>query len=109
MSAMKKHQLWEIVHASTDVVVNNDEGEQLLQLKSMLISRKVPNQCQVFCESESVGSIAGNSTSVFNGKIIQAIPKANHTNYEIDIKVGDKFQTLNVKSVKSQNKECTIC
>jgi|TARA_B110000211_G_C13532040_1_gene315578 hypothetical protein len=109
MSAMKKHQLWDIVHANTEIEYSNEEGdERSLQAKSMLVSRQNPNECQVFCESESVGSMPGNSTSVFKGNITKITPRANHTNFDVNLKVGGEFQTVNVKSVKSKNNECTI-
>tara|TARA_B110000091_G_C13320034_1_gene271986 strand:- start:52 stop:402 length:351 start_codon:yes stop_codon:yes gene_type:complete len=109
MSAIKKHQLWNIVHANTDIDYTNEEGEHILQAKSLLVSRQIPNECQVFCESESVGSMPGNSTTVYKGKITKITPKSNHTNFDIQIKVGQKHQTLNLKSVKSKNNECVIC
>jgi hypothetical protein len=109
MSAIKKFRHWDIVHANTDIEFTNEDGDHTLQAKSMMVSRQIPNQCQVFCESESVGSVSGKSTTVYNGKIIKTTPKANHTNFDVEIKVGDHLQTLNVKSVKSKNNECVIC
>ena len=109
MSAIKKHQLWDIVHANTEISYTNEDGDHSLQAKSLLVSRKNPNECQVFCESESVGSVSGSSTSVFKGKITKITPKTTHTNFDVNIKIGEKYQTLNVKSVKSQNNECVIC
>jgi hypothetical protein len=109
MSAIKKHQLWDIVNANTDIGYTNEDGDHSLQVKSLLVSRQIPNECQVFCESESIGSMPGNSTSVFKGKITKITPKANHTNFDVEIKVGEEHQTLNLKSVKSRNNECVIC
>ena len=109
MSAIKKHQLWDIVHANTDIGYTNEDGDHSLQVKSLLVSRQIPNECQVFCESESVGSVSGNSTTVYKGKITKITPKANHTNFDVEIKVGEEHQTLNLKSVKSRNNECVIC
>jgi hypothetical protein len=109
MSAIKKYQLWEIVHANTDICYVNEDGEHRLQAKSILISREIQNECQVFCESESVGSLTGISTSVFKGRITKITPKANHTNFDVKIKVGEEHQILNLKSIKNKNNECLSC
>jgi hypothetical protein len=107
MSAMKTHDLWDIVHGD-NITVENEDGEQSMVVKKMLVSRTRPSTCQIFTECESVGSIASSTTKVYSGRIETMVPTDNITNFTINAKVGDHLQELCLKTVKSQQSECTI-
>lgn len=107
MSAMKTHELWDIVHGDV-VTVENEDGEQSMIVKKMLVSRQSPSMCQIFTEGESTGSISSSTTKVYNGKIKTMVPTDNLTEFTINAKVGDHIQGLCLKSVKSQQSECTV-
>lgn len=107
MSAMKTHELWDIVHGD-NITVENEDGEQSMLVKKMLVSRQRPSMCQIFTEGESTGSISSTTTKVYNGKIKTIVPTDNLTEFTINAKVGDHIQGLCLKTVKSQQSECTV-
>ena len=53
-------------------------------------------------------SISSSTTKVYNGKIKTIVPTDNLTEFTINAKVGDQIQGLCLKSVKSQQSECTV-
>ena len=104
---MKTHELWDIVHGG-NITVENEDGEQSMIVKKMLVSRQSPSMCQIFTEGESTGSISSSTTKVYNGKIETMVSIDKVTEFTINAKVGDHMQELCLKSVKSQQSECTV-
>tara|TARA_B110000091_G_scaffold130897_1_gene140334 strand:- start:6082 stop:6408 length:327 start_codon:yes stop_codon:yes gene_type:complete len=107
MSAMKTHELWDIIHGD-DITFENEEGQQKMTVKKLLVYRRNPSLCQIFTEGESTGSISSRNTRVYSGKIESMVPTDKATNFTIKAKVGDNIQGLTLESVKSQQSECTI-
>lgn len=106
---MKTHELWDIVHGDP-ITIENEDGEQSMVVRKMLVSRQSPSMCQIFAEGESIGSLSSN-TKVYNAKIETMVPADNVNNtteFTINAKIGDHIQGLCLKSVKSQQSECTI-
>lgn len=107
MSAMKTHELWDVVHGG-NITIENEEGERSMSVKKLLVSRQRPSLCQIFTEGESTGSISSSTTKVYNGKIETIVPADNSTEFAIKAKVGEQIQELTLKSVKSQQSDCVI-
>lgn len=106
MSAIKTHELWDIVNGD-DITVSNEEGEQTFKVKSILVSRQQPSTCQIFAEQENTGSVK-NNTTVYHGFINAIKPNSTSTEFEVKAKVGDEIHELNLQSVRSQSRECII-
>jgi len=106
MSAIKTHELWNIVNGD-DITFENDEGEQTFKVTSMLISRQRPRTCQIFAEQENAGSVSHNTT-VYHGFIDTITPNTTSTEFEVKAKIGDIVQDLTLKSVRSESRECII-
>lgn len=106
MSAIKTHELWDIVNGD-DIVISNEEGELTFKVKSILVSRQRPSTCQIFAEQENTGSVSTNTT-VYHGFINAITPNSTSTAFEVKAKVGDHIQELNLQSVRSHSSECII-
>ena len=107
MSAIKTHELFEIV-TGDDITIENEDGEQVLLVKKLLVSRQQPSICQLFTERENTGSLS-RGTMVYNAKIQTISPQTASTDFAVKAKVGDEFHTLNLKTVRSESSECVIC
>jgi hypothetical protein len=106
MSAIKTHELFNIVQGDT-ITVEDEEGEQILNVKSLLISRQKPHICQIFTERENAGSM-NRGTQVYHAKIETIEPGATSTDFSVKAKVGDEFHKLSLKTVRSESSECII-
>jgi len=107
MSAIKTHELFDIVDGD-DIVFKDSEGEdQILKVKSLMVERSRPSFCQIFTEKENMGSMA-RETKCFNAKIQLIKPETSYTEFEIKTKVNNDFQNLKLKTVKSESSECII-
>ena len=107
MSAIKTHEMFNVV-AADDINFENEEGEHCFHIKSMLVSRQQPSVCQLFTEKENTGSLV-RETKVYNAKIEQICPNPTVTQFSVKAKIGNEFQQLNLKTVRSENSECCIC
>ena len=107
MSAIKTHDLWDVVHGD-EVVITNEDGSKRHVVKSILIDRQKPSFCQLFTEGENTGSLSSRETKVLNAKINTSTPNVACTDFAVNAKVGEELQTLNFKTVKNQNSECVI-
>jgi len=108
MSAIKTHDVWDVVHGD-NVVIQNEDGSVMHNVKSIMINRSKPSFCQLFTEGENTGSLSSRETKVLSAKINTISPNTNTTDFVVNAKVGDELQTLNFKTVKNTNSECTIC
>ena len=107
MSAIKTHELFNIVQGD-DIVFENAEGtEHVLKVKSLMVERQRPSFCQIFTERENAGSMA-RETKCFHAKIQTIVPEVAYTEFAIKAKVNEDFHTLKLKTVKSESSECTI-
>jgi hypothetical protein len=107
MSAIKQHELWDIVHGD-DIQCSTESGEQTMKCKRLLVSRQRPSQCQVFAESENTGSISSSNTQIYPGKISSSIPNDVGSEFTVKTRIGDEIQELKFKSVRSESSECII-
>ena len=107
MSAMKQHELWDIVHGD-DIECSSDSGPQTMKCKRLLVSRQRPSHCQVFVESENAGSISSSNTQVYPGKISSSVPNEVGSDFTVKTKIEGKVQELTFKSVRSKSSECII-
>jgi hypothetical protein len=107
MSAIKQHELWDIVHGD-DIMYSNESGEQTMKCKRLLVSRQRPSHCQVFAESENTGSISSSNTQIYPGKISSSVPNDVGSEFTVKTKVAGEVKELKFKSVRSQNSECII-
>ena len=107
MSSIKTHELFNIV-SGDHITFENEDGEHILQVKTLLVSRQQPSMCQIFTEKENTGSLS-RGTTVYNAKIETISPQTASMDFSVKAKVGDKFHTLKLKTVRSQSSECTIC
>lgn len=108
MSAIKTHDVWDVVHGD-EIVISNEDGTAHHAVKSIMVKRSTPEFCQLFTEGENTGSLSSRETKVLNAKINTISPNTNTIDFAVNAKVGDKLQTLNLKTVKNNNSECTIC
>ena len=108
MSAIKTHDVWDVVHGD-DVVIQNEDGSVTHNVKSIMIDRNKPSFCQLFTEGENTGSLSSRSTKVLSAKINSISPNVNTTDFAVNAKVGEEVQILNFKTVKNKNSECIIC
>tara|TARA_B100001059_G_C17832711_1_gene585774 strand:- start:2080 stop:2403 length:324 start_codon:yes stop_codon:yes gene_type:complete len=106
MSQIKTHEMFHIVHAD-DISFENDDGEHCFQVKSLRVSRQQPSICQLFTAKENAGSMS-RETQVYDAKIEQICPGAHATEFSVKARVGDSFQNLKLKTVRSENSECCI-
>ena len=107
MSAIKTHELFNIVQGD-DIVFENAEGtEHVLKVKSLMVERQRPSFCQIFTERENAGSMA-RETKCYHAKIQTIVPETAYTEFAIKAKVNDDFHELKLKTVKSESSECTI-
>ena len=106
MSAIKTHELWDIVHGD-DINISNDQGDYTFKVKSLLVSRQRPKTCQIFTEQENTGSVSMD-TKVYYGFIDTITPNSTCTDFAVKAKVGDQIQELSLKSVRSKSRECII-
>jgi len=107
MSAIKTHDLWDVVHGD-DVVITNEDGSKHHIVKSILVDRNKPSFCQLFTEGENTGSLASRETKVLNAKINTITPNVACTDFAVNARVGDTLHSLHFKTVKNKNSECTI-
>lgn len=106
MSAIKTHELWDIVHGD-DIIITNESGESTMKVKSILVSRQKPSLCQIFAEQENTGSVS-NNTTVYHGFINTITPNSCSTDFAVKAKIGDHTQELTLKSVRTQSRDCVI-
>ena len=79
MSAIKTHELFNIVQGD-DIVFENAEGtEHVLKVKSLMVERQRPSFCQIFTERENAGSMA-RETKCYHAKIQTIVPKLHIQN-----------------------------
>ena len=107
MSAIKTHEQFQIVHGD-DIEFTNEDGDQTLQVKSLVVSRQRPSICQVFTSKENTGSLQSTETKVYNGKIETISPGSLTTEFVVKTKVGEEFQTLKLKCQRSETSDCCI-
>lgn len=107
MSAMKTHEMFNIVHGDS-IQFENDKGEQTFEVKSIMVSRQQPSICQLFTQKENTGSLA-RETQVYHAKIETISPDTTTTDFSVRAKVGDEIQTLKLKTVRSESSDCCIC
>jgi hypothetical protein len=108
MSAIKTHDVWDVVHGD-EVVITNEDGSVVHAVKSIMVDRSRPSFCQLFVERENTGSLSSRHTKVLSAKINTISPNTNTTDFAVNAKVGEELQTLSFKTVKNNNSECTIC
>jgi len=108
MSAIKSHDMYDVVHGD-EVLMTNEDGEIRLKVKSLIVNRQKPMICQIFTSSENTGSLSSNETKVWNCKINHVVPAQNSMDFNVQAIVGDASQELTLKTVKTENSECTIC
>ena len=106
MSAIKTHETFNIV-SGDDITFENDDGEHVFQVKSLLIERQRPSICQIFAEKENAGSMS-RATTVYNAKIENIVPGSTSTEFSVKAKVNDSFHVLKLKTVRSESSECII-
>jgi len=106
MSAIKTHETFNIV-SGDDITFENDEGEHVFHVKSILIERQRPSICQIFAEKENAGSMS-RATTVYNAKIEQIVPGSTSTEFSVKAKVNDSFHVLKLNTVRSESSECII-
>ena len=107
MSAIKQHELWDIVHGD-NIEYASDSGPQTMTCKKLLISRQRPSHCQVFAESENTGSISSSNTQIYPGKISSSVPNEVGSEFTVKTKIAGNVQELTFKSVRSPSSECII-
>ena len=107
MSAIKTHDLWDVVHGD-NVVITNEDGSKHHVVKSILVNRQKPSFCQLFTEGENTGSLSSRETNVLTAQINTITPSEVCTEFAVNAKVGEKLQALNFKTVKNKNSECII-
>jgi len=108
MSAIKTHETFNIVQGD-DISFTNEEGrDTVLQVKSLSVSRQTPSVCVISTEKENAGSMA-RETKCFHAKIETITPGTSHTEFAVKAKVNNEFHSLNLKTVRSQSSDCTIC
>jgi|TARA_B110001452_G_scaffold257967_1_gene252672 hypothetical protein len=100
--------MYDVVHGD-EVLMDNEDGETRLKVKSLLLDRQRPNVCQIFTSAEHKGSLTSSETKVWNCKINHVVPEKNSMTFNVQAIIGDVSQELTLKSVKSENSECTIC
>jgi len=108
MSAIKRHDMYEVIHGD-EVLMTQEEGETRLKVKSLLLDRQRPSICQIFTSSENTGNLSSSETKVYNCKINHVVPRQNSMEFSVKAIVGESAQDLTLKTVKSENSECTIC
>jgi hypothetical protein len=106
MSAIKTHQTFNIVHGD-NIEFKNEDGEHVLQIKSIAISRQQPSICQLFTERENTGSLS-RGTQVYHGKIESITPGSITSDFLVKARVGDEFHNVTLKCQRSENSECCI-
>lgn len=106
MSAIKTHEHFNIVDGD-DITYENEEGEHVFQVKSLLVNRQRPSVCQVFAEKENAGSMS-RATTVYNAKIENIVPGTTSTEFSVKAKVNNEFHTLKLKTIRSESSECII-
>lgn len=108
MSAIKTHEVFHIV-TGDDITFQNEEGvAQILQVKSLMVSRQQPSICQIFTEKENAGSMS-RQTKVFHARIEAIHPGDNSTDFAVRAKVNNIFHDLKLTTVRSESSECSIC
>tara|TARA_B000000441_G_C21542336_1_gene232379 strand:- start:180 stop:506 length:327 start_codon:yes stop_codon:yes gene_type:complete len=107
MSAIKTHELFHIVDGD-EVQLSNDDGEQTLSVKSLVVNRQRPSVCQIFTEAENTGSLQSRETKVYHGKIETISPGTTTTDFVVKARVGESFQNLNLKCQRSESSDCCI-
>jgi len=108
MSAIKRHDMYDVVHGD-EVLMKNEDGEIRLKVKSLLVDRQKPTICQIFTSSENTGSLSSPETKVWNCKINHVVPAQHSMDFNVQAIVGDASQELTLKTVKTESSECTIC
>lgn len=106
MSAIRTHTLFNIVQGD-NITFENDDGEQTLKVKSLLLSRQQPHICQIFTEREAAGSM-NRGTQVYHAKVETIEPGVASTDFFVKAKVGDNFHSLTLKTVRSEESDCVI-
>jgi len=106
MSAIKTHELFNIVEGDK-IRFENDEGEHVLHVKSMMVERQRPSICQIFTEKENDSSIS-RETRAFHAKIENITPGVSSTEFSVKAKVGKDFHVLKLTTVRSESSECVI-
>jgi hypothetical protein len=107
MSAIKTHEIFNVVQGD-DITYENDQGEeQTLTVKSLMVERQRPSVCQIFTEKENVGSMA-RETKCFHASIETITPSDSHTEFAVRANIYHNFHNLQLKTVRSESSECTI-
>lgn len=107
MSAIKTHQVFNIVDGD-DIVFENDDGEHRYKVKSLMVERQFPSKCQIFAEKENVGSLA-RGTKCWMAKVETIKPETSSTEFSVKTKINNDFYTLQLKTVRVDTSECVIC
>lgn len=107
MSAIKTHETFNIVDGD-DIVFENEDGEHRFKVKSLMVERQYPTKCQIFAEQENVGSMT-RGTKCWMAKVENIKPETASTEFSVKAKVNNEYQILQLKTVRSDSSECTIC
>lgn len=108
MSAIKTHEIFNVVQGD-EITYQNDQGEtQTLTVKSLMVERQRPSVCQIFTEKENVGSMA-RETKCFHASIETMTPCDSYTEFAVKAKVYHNFHSLQLKTVRLESSECRIC
>lgn len=107
MSAIKTHEMFDIVHGG-DLEVSNEEGEHTLNVKTLMVSRQHPGRCQIFTQRENTGSLPSYKTKVYHGQIENIKPADTVTEFSIKARIDDEVRDLQLKTVPSKSSECCV-
>lgn len=110
MSAIKTHDLYDVIHGD-QIVFENEDGQQTLEVKTMLVDRQKPKTCQLFTAAENVGSMSSNTSQVYHAFIKDVRPSKKNPliqQFSVDAQIGDETRELNLQTLKSKNRDCVI-
>lgn len=107
MSALKTHEVFHVVEG--DLLVHpSEDGEEHVQIKSIMVSRMHPSRCQLFTQKENMGSMSSAETKVYNGVIETIRPDSENTEFDVKTRVNNELMSLTLKTVPSKSSECNI-
>ena len=109
MSAIKTHDLYDVVHGD-DILFTSEDETKKLKVRSLVMDRRSDRRdiCQIFAETENKGSLPTSDMKVLNCKITNITPDKTHYTFAVDAMVGKSPQSLSLKAVKSSNQNSCI-
>lgn len=108
MSAIKTHEVFNIVSGDDITLQNEDGDDQILKVKSIMVDRQRASVAQIFAQQENTGSMA-RETKCYHAKIKSIVPGSISTDFLVKARVNNEFMDLNLTTVKSESSECIIC